>query len=115
MLDNGVVKDSFNNSHANVFINNGLNSNITFVLDGKYSKLKISAAIREGCRDSQTASFTVKTDDGEVVYSSPAMNVKTEPYEVTDIPINNCNLLTIECSADDSDWNLILYDAVVYN
>lgn len=115
VLDNGVVKDSFNNSHANVFINNGLNSNITFVLDGKYSKLKISAAIREGCRDSQTASFTVKTDDGEVVYSSPAMNVKTEPYEVTDIPINNCNLLTIECSADDSDWNLILYDAVVYN
>ena len=115
VLDNGVVKESFNNSHANAFINNGHNSDITFVLDGKYSKLKISAAIREGCRDSQTASFTVKTDDGEVVYSSPAMNVKTEPYEVTDIPINNCNLLTIECSADDSDWNLILYDAVVYN
>ena len=115
VLDNGVVKESFNNSHANAFINNGHNSDITFVLDGKYSKLKISAAIREGCRDSQTASFTVKTDAGEVVYSSPAMNVKTEPYEVTDIPINNCNLLTIECSADDSDWNLILYDAVVYN
>ena len=61
VLDNGVVKESFNNSHANAFINNGHNSDITFVLDGKYNKLKISA---EGCRDSLTASFTIKTDDG---------------------------------------------------
>ena len=64
VLDNGVVKESFNNSHANAFINNGYNSDITFVLDGKYSKLKISAVIREGCRDSLTASFTIKIDDG---------------------------------------------------
>lgn len=64
VLDNGVVKESFNNSHANAFINNGHNSDITFVLDGKYNKLKISAVIREGCRDSLTASFTIKTDDG---------------------------------------------------
>ncbi|MBS7143785.1 MAG: hypothetical protein KH093_00635 [Roseburia sp.] len=64
VLDNGVVKESFNNSHANAFINNGYNSDITFVLDGKYSKLKISAAIREGCDASLTASFTIKTDDG---------------------------------------------------
>lgn len=64
VLDNGVVKESFNNSHANAFINNGHNSDITFVLDGKYSKLKISAVIREGCRDSFTASFTIKIDDG---------------------------------------------------
>ena len=64
LLEDGVVKDSFNNSHANAFINNGHNSDITFVLDGKYNKLKISAVIREGCRDSLTASFTIKTDDG---------------------------------------------------
>ena len=64
VLDNGVVKESFNNSHANAFINNGHNSDITFVLDGKYSKLKISAVIREGYRDSLTASFTIKIDDG---------------------------------------------------
>ena len=64
VLDNGVVKESFNNSHANAFINNGYNSDITFVLDGKYSKLKISAVIREGCRDSLTTSFTIKIDDG---------------------------------------------------
>ena len=42
LLEDGVVKDSFNNSHANAFINNGHNSDITFVLDGKYNKLKIS-------------------------------------------------------------------------
>ena len=64
VLDNGVVKESFNNSHANAFINNGHNSDITFVLDGKYNKLKISAVIREGCRDSLTAAFTIKIDDG---------------------------------------------------
>ena len=115
LLEDGVVKDSFNSSHTNAFINYAHNSDITFVLDGKYSKLKISAAIREGCDASLTASFTVKTDDGEVVYSSPAMSVKTEPYEVTDIPINNCKLLTIECNADRYDQDLILYDAVVYN
>lgn len=42
----------------------GNNSDTTFVLDGKYSKLKISAVIREGCRDSLAASFTIKIDDG---------------------------------------------------
>lgn len=64
LLEDGVVKDSFNNSHTNAFINYAHKSDITFVLDGKYSKLKISAAIREGCDASLTASFTIKTDDG---------------------------------------------------
>ena len=41
----------------------GNNSDITFVLDGKYSKLKISAVLGEVCRDSLTASFTLKIDD----------------------------------------------------
>lgn len=113
-MESGTVKDSFNNSHSNVFINNTVNSDITFVLDRKYSKLKISAAIKENCRDSATASFTIKAD-GNVVYSSPAMNVQTEPYTEEDISITNCELLTIECSSDSADWDVILYDAVVYN
>ena len=33
---------------------------------------------------------------------------------MTDIPINNCKLLTIECNADRYDQDLILYDAVEY-
>lgn len=104
VLEGGIVKDSFNKSHSNVFINNGYNSSVKFVLDRKYSKLKITPAIREGCRDTATATFTIK-----------AIHVKTETYQQSDIPINKCNLLTIECSCDSSDWNLILYDAVVYN
>lgn len=114
VLEGGIVKDSFNKSHSNVFINNGYNSSVTFVLDRKYSKLKITPAIREGCRDTATATFTIKAD-GAPVYTSSAIDVKTETYQQSDIPINNCNLLTIECSCDSSDWNLILYDAVVYN
>lgn len=115
-LNEGAVNDSFNNTHSNAFVGTGYHSNITLLLDGKYSKLKISAAIKDDCSDSVTASFTIKTDDGEVVYSSPLMNVKTEPFEVTDIPINNCKLLTIDCSSSsDSYCTIILYDAVVYN
>lgn len=33
----------------------------------------------------------------------------------TDIPINNCNLLTIEFSSNSVCENINLYDAVIYN
>ena len=113
-LEAGPVVDSYNNSHSNVLVNFWYNQHITFVLNGKYSMLKISAAMIEKCSDSVTASFVIKAGDS-IVYSSSSLSVKTEPYEVIDIPINNCNLLTIECNCNSEFKNLILYDAVVYN
>lgn len=114
LIKSGAVVDSYNNSHSNVVVNDYTRKSITFVLDGKYSMLKISAAMHERCDDSVTASFTIKAGE-ETVYSSSIMDVRTEPYEVTDIPINNCNLLTIEFSSNSVYENIILYDAVVYN
>lgn len=114
LIKSGAVVDSYNNSHSNVVVNDYTRKSITFVLDGKYSMLKISAAMHERCNDSVTASFTIKAGE-ETVYSSSIMDVRTEPYEVTDIPINNCNLLTIEFSSNSVYENIILYDAVVYN
>lgn len=105
------AKDSFGNSHSNCGVGNSLNGYVTFVLNKKYSKLKIGGAINSEypC----DASFQIKADD-VVVYSSDTITVQTEPSIVDNIDINNCNLLTIEYSSERS-WGLILYDAVLYN
>ena len=114
LLKSGTVVDTYSNSHSNTLLSFNKNDSITFVLGEKYSMLKISAAMYEGCGDSLTSSFSIKAD-GQTVYTSPTMNVQTQPYEIEDIPINNCNLLTIEISSSNYAENIILYDAVVYN
>lgn len=108
------AEDSYGNPHSNVLVNGYTQSEVSFVLDGQYNHLKVSAAMLDGVSSNVNTSFVIKAD-GETVYSSDTINVKTEPFVIEDVVINNCKLLTIECNADSLGKNIILYDAIVYN
>lgn len=110
-FNNTIYTDSYGNPHSNCVSCDAVNGSITFVLNNKYSKLKIGAAINSN--NPYNATFLIKADD-TIVYTSDEMNVKTEPFIVSDIPLNNCNLLTIEYDQDYT-YTLVLYDAVLYN
>ena len=106
-----VDTDSYGNTHSNCALGTSYSGSVTFVLNNKYSKLKIGAAITSN--SSYDASFQIKADD-TIVYSSDTLTVKTEPFIIDNISINNCSLLTIQYNSSH-DWVLILYDAVLYN
>lgn len=113
-LNNIAYTDTYGNSHSNCAVGSSSNGSITFVLNNKYSKLKIGAAINSSSSDySCDSSFQIKADD-TIVYSSDTINVKTKPFIVDNISINDCSLLTIEYSSEHTS-SLILYDAVLYN
>lgn len=57
--------------------------------------------------------ITIKADD-VIVYTSPSLNKKTEPFAEASIPIQNCTLLTIEYNGDYSN-PCIISDAAVFN
>lgn len=108
---NKNATDSYGNFHSNCGLGVTYNGYVTFVLNQKYNKLKIGAAISNG--HPNDSNFQIKADD-VIVYSSDTITEKTKPYVVDDIPINNCSLLTIEYNSKNYG-TLILYDAVLYN
>lgn len=103
--------DSYGNEYTNVYRMN--NKTVTYSLDSQYSKLRINIAVQKGY-DRSNGVITITADD-EVVYTSPILSNKTEPYEEIDIPINNCKLLTIQHSVGGYENYCILSNAVVYN
>lgn len=114
-IENSIT-DSYGNTYSNSLHckSQGKGKDyIIYVLNNKYTLMKFTAAIRDNSDMHTTGIITIKADD-EVVYTSGTLNKKTEPFTVTDIPIKNCKLLTIEYSHETS-VDCIISDAIVYN
>lgn len=109
--DNGT--DSYGNMYSNVLYFPSSHSYITYNLNREYSLMKFKLAISEDASMDKTGTLTIKADD-EVVYTSPALTRTTEAFEVMDVPINNCLLLTIEYNAV-GDNDCFIFDAEIYN
>lgn len=104
--------DSYGKTHTNtLFFDNG--NYIIYSLNEEYSLLKLNIAISEDASLDQSSVLIIKAD-GNVVYTSQELTKTTQAFDVFDIPINNCSLLTIEYSGDWSN-RCILSDIVVYN
>lgn len=103
-------QDSYGNLHSNTVVFMG-EDEITYSLDGKYQYANISYAVAWDCES--PVIFTIKADD-MVVYQN-VVNKITEPKNIK-IPINNCSLITFTTTEGYSlQYNIILYDCVVYN
>lgn len=112
-----TISDSYGNNYANVLCCHTGNTGkkyIMYVLNNKYSLLKISLSIRDDANLDDKGIITIKADD-DIVYTSESLNKTTEPFVKSDIPINNCTILTItyDCGIDYIDC--IISDAVIYN
>ena len=72
----------------------------------------MGVSISENAVANRTGNLTVKADDN-VIYTADKLSKLTEFFE-EEIPINNCNLLTIQYDSDVST-DCIISNAVVYN
>lgn len=109
--------DSYGNTYSNIlFMSTQYTKNsdyIIYVLDGKYSLLRFSASIRDTAELGRKGILTIKADD-QVVYTSGVLNKQTKFFTESDIPINNCTLLTIEYNSEGAN-GCIISDAIIYN
>ena len=108
-----IAIDSYGKNHTNVvtFTNQGY---VTFNLNNNYSLFKCNIAIQERYGDgSSTGNVIIKADDQEV-YRSPDISKMTKAYDIIDIPIYNCSLLTIQYVATGST-RCIVSEAIAYN
>lgn len=111
------VKDSYNNYYSHVLRTNtygSTSSYIIYTLERKYSLLKISVAIERNAYLESHGILTIKADD-KVIYTSKSLDKKMEVLIEQDIPIENCNLLTIEYRGNSDRIDCIIFDAIVYN
>lgn len=113
-----TATDSYKNTYTNILFmkTNGVPSNhdyIIYVLNGGYSWMRFSAAIRDTAVLDKKGVLTIKADD-QVVYTSDNLNKKTKLFTESDIPINNCTLLTIEYNSEEKN-GCIISEAFVYN
>lgn len=104
--------DSYGNQYTNVY-KLWNDDTVTYSINQQYSQLRISIAIGRGY-GSDDGIITIKADD-EIVYTSPVLTYKTEPFTEVSIPINNCKLLSIEHRGGYSDDYCIISEAIVYN
>lgn len=104
--------DSYGNTHTNslCFLDDGY---IIYNLNEEYSLLKFNLSISENANLKRTGILVVKAD-GEIVYTSPELTKTTKPFDVIDVPINNCTLLTIEYSTEMYN-RCIMSDIEIYN
>lgn len=110
------LTDSYGNMYSNVLYFDTYWNNekyIIYVLDGKYSLMKFSVAIRDDASMDKKGVITIDAD-GETVYSSEVLNKTTRVFTVDDLPINNCSLLTIKYT-NEGNIDCIISDAFVYN
>lgn len=104
--------DSYGNTHASSLCFN-YGGYIIYNLNGNYSLLKLNLSILQNAELNRSGVLVIKADE-EIVYTSPELTKTTKSFDVVDIPIKNCSLLTIEYS---NVWNnkCIVSDIVVYN
>lgn len=113
-----TIMDSYGTTHVNSLCFNPLcfNSRDTYIifnLNEKYLYLDMSVSISEKTQSGSNGILIVKADD-KVVYTSEQLFLTTKPFTIKDIPINNCNLLTISYNYNGFN-QCILSDAIVYN
>lgn len=117
VLNTNSIKDSYGNLHTNALYPQNYHSCMIVNLNRQFAYLKFGLAVQEN--GNSDAIVTIKADD-VVVYTSPSLTITTEPFEVIDIPINNCSLLTIKIDSGSSNgfgkgFDCIISDAIVYN
>ena len=109
-----TAKDSFGNTYSNVLIGNGnYNEYRMYNVNREFSYLKFKIAAGSDYHSSSKAIITILADD-EVIYTSDEIFQTTEPFEVDDLPINNCLRLKIKVSGNSLSC-VIVSDAVLYN
>lgn len=116
--DANNVTDSYGNSHSNVIYfndNNNYNgtSYVVYNINRAYNYLRFKVAITSTCESNSYGTLTVKAGE-TVVYNSEEIRLTTEPFEVIDIPISDCALVTIDYNFKKGS-ECILFDAIVYN
>lgn len=112
-----TIKDSYGNLCTNVLYPQNYHSHIIFNLNSQFSFLKLKLAVKEN--GNSDAIVTIKADDA-VVYTSPSLGITTKPFDVIDIPLNGCSLLTIEIDSGmnggmGKGFDCIISDPIVYN
>ena len=115
MID--AITDSYGNNYSHVLYTHTSRSGSKFIiypLDRKFSLMKITVAIRDNADLNSTGILTIKADDN-IVYTSNSLYKKMETFTEKDIPINNCNLLTIEYAPSSFHIDCIISNAEVYN
>lgn len=105
--------DSYGNKRTNV-LSSYSNSYVIYNLNGEYSSIKMIISIDDNAYREASTIVRIKADD-TVVYTSPEIKKTSEPFEIVDIPVNNCTLLKIECDSNMVGSNVIISDAIVYN
>jgi len=111
------VNDSYGNHYTNALCPQNYHTYIIVNLNRKFSFLKFKLAVQE--EGNSDAIITVKADD-TIVYTSPELSITTEPFEIEDIPLNHCSLLTIQVDSGPNNgmgmgFQCIIADPVVYN
>lgn len=117
MLQTNNIKDSYGNLYTNALYPQNYHSYMIVNLNREFSFLKLKLAVQENGHSD--AIVTIIADD-TIVYTSPSLAITTEPFDVMDIPINNCSLLTIkiDSGADGGmgrGFNCLISDPIVYN
>lgn len=108
------VTDNYGNKYIDILMSDHRDGYIIYNLNNEYSLLKLSISVSEKVSSYSSGIITIMADD-TVVYTSSELTKTTAPFEITDIPINNCSLLRIECDAGYYGMDCIISDAVVYN
>lgn len=111
------ITDSYGNNYSHVLYTRTSYTGskyIIYPLNRKFSLMKMTVAIRDDADINSTGILTIKADD-DVVYTSDSLYKKMEPFTEIDIPINNCNLLTIEYAPSSFNIDCIISNAEVYN
>ena len=106
--------DNYGNKHINILMSDHSDGYIIYNLNNEYSLLKLNISVSEKIKSYSYGTITIMADD-TIVYTSPELTKTTAPFEITDIPINNCSLLRIECDTGYYGMYCIISDAVVYN
>ncbi len=112
--DVGTYTDSLGNNLPNsiYFQYNGAYS--IYNLNKKYKYLKFEYVALEGTDLNGLGTITIKADD-KIVYTSEEITKTDVKKQVIDIPINNCNLLTVEYNSTIDSYRCIMSNAILYN
>ena len=86
----------------------------SYNLNKKYKYLKFEYVALEGTDLNGLGTITIKADD-KIVYTSEEITKTDVKKQVIDIPINNCNLLTVEYNSTIDSYRCIMSNAILYN
>lgn len=110
------IKDSYGNIHTNALSFYASSGNIIYNLNSEYSNFKFTIATSETRDIEGNVNVTIKADD-EIIFSED-IDKKIEEISC-DIPLNNCNILTIQCKDSRRNTyyncNSIISNAILYN